>query len=152
MNHNTLLLILFISGIFLSCTSNDHKPISIEQEFSLKGGNLNSVFDEVHDSIPVFISGTYVAFEQSHFQSTYDTIAITKRRNTATIYDIRRNGSFVRLLDAKHHKPVNFSDTWIGSYDDAGNVLFMISQGERFVFDPVKDKFTWRDMPYIRIE
>ena len=138
MNYSTQLFIFFFSGIFLSCQSGADKTVIIHQDAPLKAAIIRAANDKGRTSLQVFVSDTHVTFEQSHFQSTNNTITITKRRHTATIYVIRRNGSFVRLLDAPPNMPVTFSNTWIGSYDDANNILFVISPVNGWYLMPLK--------------
>jgi hypothetical protein len=144
--------ICFITGLLFSCQSDADKPIIVHQEIPIKQARIKAATEKDTPAGQFFVPGTYVAFEKSHFQCTYDTVTLIKRKSTATIYDIKRSGAFIRLLDSKIGLRMGFSNTWMGSYDDSSNILFVITPAERWGFDPVKNCFTWKNLQYQRIE
>jgi hypothetical protein len=145
------ILLLSIICIFYSCQSNVDKKALIYDDPIAKLDKVKATIEKMQPAVKFLVPGTYAALEESHFENTYDTIVISKRRNTATIYDIKRNGAF-KLLDASQSKTVYFSDSWMGNFDEISNTLSVISPCERLVFEPLENNFTWRDMQYVRIE
>ena len=70
-----------------------------------------------------FVSGTYVAFEQSAYCRTWDTLRIFKDRRQINVYGITRRTKFQHNLEDDYFAAEKHCFSWIATYDPAATVM-----------------------------
>jgi hypothetical protein len=87
-----------------------------------------------YDAILSFIPGVYVRSFKGEFSIGKDTLIINRPAARNNYYTIQHNGCYRRIKDKRLLEPKCKSETWIGIYDEANNVLIEQKHGKLISF------------------
>lgn len=99
-----------------------------------------------------FIAGTYVATEHTLYSQVADTLVITKRKNTGSIYDISRYTCFSCQLLQQTIATKYATQRWLASFDDRANLLFIIGKDFRLQYLPRENAVQLHGISFQKIE
>lgn len=81
------------------------------------------------------LKGTYVAYSETEFANTDDTLIVIEPNKTGKVVQIERHSGITKKLDGKDFPKELEIDTWTLEYDPVKQTLFELKSGKTLIWN-----------------